>query len=138
MHERWHLNRRWKVQNCDLVSLPDLATGSPGVQSELASYVTRLAELGFAGIRVDAAKHIPATDIGQILGSSSFPHDFFIYQVCSSSVIPVLKRRKACKSTIARWLECEMPDMGVMLVFFHAKSGKILVLDWHSDFKQET
>ncbi|KAL4436904.1 hypothetical protein ABPG75_004043 [Micractinium tetrahymenae] len=57
------------LQYCD-IGLPDLATGSPYVQQQLASYLRQLADLCVTGIRVDSAKHIPAADLAAILGQA--------------------------------------------------------------------
>lgn len=58
---------RYEVQNCDLVGLPDLATEKPSVQRQLADYLNDLLSLGVDGLRIDAAKHIPAADLRAIL-----------------------------------------------------------------------
>ncbi len=58
---------RDRVQNCNLVSLADLDTGSERVQSTLADYLADLQGLGVAGFRIDAAKHMAAGDIAAIL-----------------------------------------------------------------------
>eukprot|EP00884_Botryococcus_braunii_P010818 jgi/Botrbrau1/19738/Bobra.0502s0002.1 len=47
---------------CD-IDLPDLRTESQFVQSQLAGWLNDLASLGVAGVRVDAAKHIPPGDL---------------------------------------------------------------------------
>ena len=60
-------NDRWKVQNCDLVGLADLNTGSEQVQNTIAAYLNDLLSLGVAGFRIDAAKHINTNDIHSIL-----------------------------------------------------------------------
>lgn len=57
---------RWEVQHCRLVSLADLNTGKPEVQERIAGYLESLAELGVAGFRLDAAKHIPADELAEI------------------------------------------------------------------------
>ncbi|WP_165986337.1 carbohydrate-binding module family 20 domain-containing protein [Streptomyces sp. YIM 98790] len=61
-----YVNDRWRVQNCELVGLADLDTGSGYVQQTLAGYMNRLLGMGVAGFRVDAAKHIPADHLRQI------------------------------------------------------------------------
>lgn len=58
---------RYEVQNCELVGLADLKTGQSQVQAQLRSYLQRLIAKGVSGIRVDAAKHIPANDLKKIL-----------------------------------------------------------------------
>eukprot|EP00439_Symbiodinium_sp_Y106_P079605 s377_g18.t1 len=54
------------VQFCDLQGLPDLCTECEGVQSKIAAYLSQLVELGVAGVRLDAAKHIPKADLAKI------------------------------------------------------------------------
>ena len=44
----------------------DLCTDCPAVQEKIASYLSHLVELGVAGIRLDAAKHIATQDLAQI------------------------------------------------------------------------
>ncbi|KAK9813864.1 hypothetical protein WJX73_002356 [Symbiochloris irregularis] len=58
---------RQNVQSCDLVGLADLDTGSPAVRSRIAAYIAHLASLGVKGVRMDAAKHMPAADVAHIL-----------------------------------------------------------------------
>ena len=58
----------WSVQNCDLVGLNDLATESDYVRGKIAAYMNDLIGMGVAGFRIDAAKHIPASDIANIVG----------------------------------------------------------------------
>jgi alpha-amylase len=55
------------VQTCDLVGLPDLDTGAAGVQRTLAGYVNDLLDIGVAGFRIDAAKHVSPVDLFGIL-----------------------------------------------------------------------
>lgn len=58
---------RWQVQNCELVGLADLKTESSYVQSTLANYLNDLVNIGVAGFRLDASKHMPALDISSII-----------------------------------------------------------------------
>ncbi|THV41321.1 carbohydrate-binding module family 20 domain-containing protein [Glycomyces buryatensis] len=58
---------RTEVQECHLVGLNDLDTGSDYVQGQIAGYLNDLTSLGVAGFRIDAAKHIAATELGQII-----------------------------------------------------------------------
>ncbi|QTH72163.1 alpha-amylase [Pseudoalteromonas xiamenensis] len=60
-------NNPWRVQNCELVSLPDLNTGSSYVQGKLAGYLNDLISVGVAGFRLDASKHMAASDIASVL-----------------------------------------------------------------------
>jgi alpha-amylase len=55
-----------QVQNCELLGLPDLKTGSDTVRTGLADYLNSQLALGVDGFRVDAAKHIPETDLAAI------------------------------------------------------------------------
>ncbi|WP_413287713.1 alpha-amylase [Bdellovibrio sp. HCB337] len=69
---------RYELQNCELLDLADLATESPYVQNVLANYLNSLLDMGVAGFRIDAAKHILASDIGEIL--SKLKRSAYIYQ----------------------------------------------------------
>mmetsp|Transcript_26528 Transcript_26528/g.70977 ORF Transcript_26528/g.70977 Transcript_26528/m.70977 type:complete len:653 (+) Transcript_26528:96-2054(+) len=60
-------NNKHEVQYCDLVGLPDLCTSCSHVQDQIAKYINHMAELGVAGFRVDAAKHIDAGELRGIL-----------------------------------------------------------------------
>ncbi|WP_084430045.1 alpha-amylase [Kibdelosporangium aridum] len=57
-------NDRFEVQNCELVNLADLDTGSNYVRGKVKAYLQDLQSLGVDGFRIDAAKHMPAVDIG--------------------------------------------------------------------------
>jgi alpha-amylase len=61
-------NSREEIQTCELATLPDLDTGRENVRERLAGYLQDLVDLGVAGIRVDAAKHISLVDLQAILG----------------------------------------------------------------------
>jgi alpha-amylase len=55
------------VQDCELLSLPDLNTGLASVRQKIADYLLSLARLGVAGFRIDAAKHIQQVELDDIL-----------------------------------------------------------------------
>ena len=55
------------VQDCELLGLPDLDTGSPSVRAKIADYLVSLGRLGVAGFRIDAAKHIQQVELDSIL-----------------------------------------------------------------------
>lgn len=61
--EIWDWNDRYQVQNCELVGLKDLDQGSEWVRDRLVEFLDHLVELGVAGFRVDAAKHMKADDL---------------------------------------------------------------------------
>jgi alpha-amylase len=56
-----------KVQDCELFGLPDLKTEAAGVREKIAEYLIRLARMGVAGFRIDAAKHIQQADLDAIM-----------------------------------------------------------------------
>jgi len=60
-------SNRWQVQNCELVGLADLNTSSPYVQETLAGYLNDLTNIGVAGFRFDASKHMAVEDIQGVL-----------------------------------------------------------------------
>ena len=55
------------VRRCELVGLADLNTGSDTVRDKIAGYLNSLVDLGVAGFRIDAAKHMAPEDIDAIL-----------------------------------------------------------------------
>ncbi|KAJ7443200.1 glycoside hydrolase [Mycena galericulata] len=61
-------DNRIEVQTCQLDNLADLATDTDFVQGVLAAYGNHLISLGVDGFRLDAAKHMAASDINNILG----------------------------------------------------------------------
>lgn len=58
---------RWEVQECNLVNLSDLNTGSEYVRGRIAGYLNDLVSLGVDGFRIDAVKHISAADMQGIM-----------------------------------------------------------------------
>jgi alpha-amylase len=54
------------VQDCELLGLPDLNTEKPSVRDTIAHYLIKLARLGVAGFRIDAAKHIQQVSLDDI------------------------------------------------------------------------
>ncbi|GGO27634.1 alpha-amylase [Microbispora rosea subsp. aerata] len=77
-----YVNNAWRVQNCELVGLADLNTGSDYVRGQIAAYLNKLTDLGVDGFRIDAAKHISPDDIAAIksrLKGSPYIHQEVIY-----------------------------------------------------------
>ncbi len=70
------------VTQCELVGLADLDTSSEQVQATLVNYLDDLAEMGVAGFRIDAAKHIRNEELAQILTKlrDRHPEPLYIYQ----------------------------------------------------------
>ncbi|WP_229074655.1 carbohydrate-binding module family 20 domain-containing protein [Actinoplanes sp. DH11] len=57
---------RSNVQDCELVNLSDLNTGSDYVRGKIAGYLNDLTSMGVDGFRIDAAKHMSAADLAGI------------------------------------------------------------------------
>ena len=71
------------VTQCELVGLADLDTSSEAVQATLIDYMSELVDMGVAGFRIDAAKHIRNDELGQILARLRDRHpqaNLYIYQ----------------------------------------------------------
>ena len=56
--------------------MPDLNTGSPYVQDQIATYMKTLLGWGVAGFRIDAAKHMAPTDVKAILDKAGSPRAY--------------------------------------------------------------
>jgi alpha-amylase len=56
------------VRNCRLVGLPDLTISKDYVSDKIAAYMNRLIDIGVAGFRIDAAKHMWPNDLNNLLG----------------------------------------------------------------------
>ncbi|WP_330304059.1 MULTISPECIES: carbohydrate-binding module family 20 domain-containing protein [unclassified Streptomyces] len=72
-----------EVQNCELLGLPDLETEEDNVRSGIASFLNKQIALGVDGFRVDAAKHIPETDMAAIeakLNDTTSGTDPYVFQ----------------------------------------------------------
>ncbi|MGA1601392.1 MAG: alpha-amylase, partial [Prochlorothrix sp.] len=65
-----YLHNADRVQRCQLLGLQDLKTGDPAVQAKQVAYLDDLLSIGVAGLRIDAAKHMAAADIGAILAQT--------------------------------------------------------------------
>lgn len=57
-----------EVRNCRLVGLLDLKMGKDYVRGKVADYLNHLVDLGVAGFRVDAAKHMWPGDLTVLFG----------------------------------------------------------------------
>lgn len=58
-----------QVRNCELVGLKDLAQSSDYVRGKISEMLNRLIDMGLAGFRVDAAKHMWPGDMQAILST---------------------------------------------------------------------
>lgn len=82
-------NRRFEVQNCELLNLADLRTETDYVREQIRTYLQALIDLGVAGFRIDASKHMPAHDITAIIiGLEGNPYIF--QEVIGSPNEPIL------------------------------------------------
>ncbi|WP_017541176.1 carbohydrate-binding module family 20 domain-containing protein [Nocardiopsis halophila] len=57
----------WEVRTCELLGLSDLATGDAYVRERLGDYLASLVDMGVAGFRIDAAKHMPPEDLQAVV-----------------------------------------------------------------------
>jgi len=76
---------RSNVQNCELSGLSDLNTGSDYVRSTIAGYLNRMISMGVDGFRIDAAKHIAATDLAAIKAKLTNPGVYWVQEVIYGS-----------------------------------------------------
>ncbi|KAF9424771.1 hypothetical protein HW555_000072 [Spodoptera exigua] len=53
----------WRVRNCELVGLKDLNQGDEHVRNMIVNFMNELIDLGVAGFRIDAAKHMWPSDL---------------------------------------------------------------------------
>lgn len=56
-----------EIRNCELVALRDLNQGVTWVRDRIVDFLDKLVEMGVAGFRVDAAKHMWPGDLDVIL-----------------------------------------------------------------------
>ncbi|MER8182683.1 carbohydrate-binding module family 20 domain-containing protein [Kitasatospora sp. NPDC094015] len=80
---------RGNVQNCELVNLSDLDTGSAYVRQTIANYLSDLLSLGVDGFRIDAAKHIAAADLSAIKARTSNPNAYWVQEVIYGAGEPI-------------------------------------------------
>lgn len=89
----YNWGNRFEIQSCNLANLPDLNTSNPQVQKTLYNYLARLAELGVKGLRIDAAKHIPASELKVIVGDLFSPEHIY-QEVIDMSTHEVIKSQE--------------------------------------------
>ncbi|WP_035805771.1 carbohydrate-binding module family 20 domain-containing protein [Kitasatospora mediocidica] len=80
---------RTNVQTCELVNLADLDTGSSYVQQTIANYLNDLSGMGVDGFRIDAAKHIAASELAAIKAKTSNPNAFWVQEVIYGAGEPI-------------------------------------------------
>ncbi|MEW2622059.1 alpha-amylase family protein [Streptomyces sp. NPDC048106] len=72
---------RTNVQTCELSGLADLDTGAEHVRATIAGYMNDLLSLGADGFRIDAAKHIAASDLANIKSRLTNPSVYWKQEV---------------------------------------------------------
>nr|AAP97393.1 alpha-amylase 2 [Diatraea saccharalis] len=84
-----YVNDAWRVRNCELVGLKDLNQANEHVRNMIVNFMNHLIDLGVAGFRIDAAKHMWPHDLEIIynrLNNLNTAHGFpanarpYIYQ----------------------------------------------------------
>ncbi|QRV93383.1 alpha-amylase [Ceratobasidium sp. AG-Ba] len=78
-------NNPWNFQTCELSNLADLNTGSSDVQKKLVGHVNDLLSLGVSGLRIDAAKHIAASELQAIVDQFSRTPDYITQEVVDTA-----------------------------------------------------
>nr|ACL14798.1 alpha-amylase [Ephestia kuehniella] len=58
-----YANNAWRVRNCELVGLKDLDQSIEHVRDRIVNFMNELIDLGVAGFRIDAAKHMWPEDL---------------------------------------------------------------------------
>lgn len=89
-------SNRFEIQNCELLNLGDLNTSKLSVQLKIANYLNELINIGVAGFRVDAAKHISSNDIYSI--KKMLSRDVFIFQEVIDHGNSVISSREYLKN----------------------------------------
>ena len=56
-------NDPYQVRDCKLLGLPDLNIATEYVRQKIADYMNRLIDIGVAGFRIDAVKHMWPGDL---------------------------------------------------------------------------
>jgi len=74
-------NALWERTNCQFPGLPDLATEQTYVREQIAKYLNDQISLGVSGFRIDAAKHMPPSDIAAIKKLLTNPDVFIVQEV---------------------------------------------------------
>lgn len=69
---------RWEVQNCELLGLADLNTGSESVRKKISDFLNEQVRIGVNGFRIDAAKHIATADVNAIV--SKLDKSVYVFQ----------------------------------------------------------
>lgn len=72
-------NNATNVRNCELVSLPDLDQSNSFVREQIIGYLNHLLDLGVAGFRMDACKHMRPEDLKVIYDRLNAVNPMFLF-----------------------------------------------------------
>ncbi|MFG6177918.1 alpha-amylase family protein [Halomonas sp. THAF12] len=93
---------RYEVQTCHLLGLADLATEREAIRESIAGYLQSLLDLGVGGLRIDAAKHMPAADIAAILDRLE-GEPYVFQEVIDPGSEPIKKREYAPAAAVTEF-----------------------------------
>ena len=102
---------------CDLFGLPDLKTAKDGVRRKIAGYLNSLIELGVAGFRIDAATHIPASDLQGIFSYVQVPR--------GQKLLVLFELNYEEQDYLSPYLSIERTDIETRYIDFFHYSGAI-------------
>lgn len=71
----------FQLQNCELANLADLKTESSKVRTTLINHTNKLIDLGVAGFRVDASKHVAVADQKAIMSKLKKQGLYYTHEV---------------------------------------------------------
>jgi len=99
------------IRNCYLVGLTDLDQSNEYVQNSIAAFLNNLIDLGVAGFRVDAAKHMWPKDIADIqMKVKDLPEGgrpFFYHEVIDQSNGPVTTQQYTSLGYVTEFRYCQ-------------------------------
>lgn len=72
-------NNAANVRDCELVSLPDLDQSNSFVREKIVGYLNHLIDLGVAGFRMDACKHMAPADLKAIYDNLKPVNPLYFY-----------------------------------------------------------
>lgn len=105
------------IKDCYLVGLTDLNQSNAYVKDQLVGFLNKLIDLGVAGFRVDAAKHMWVKDIEAIQqGLKDLPEGgrpFFYHEVIDQSNGPVTTQQYTSLGYVTEFRYCQKLKEGI-------------------------
>ena len=105
------------VRNCHLVGLTDLNQGNEYVRNKIAEFLNHYIDLGVAGFRVDAAKHMWPQDIAEIQNKlKDMPEGgrpFFYHEVIDQSNEPIKTSQYTSLGYVTEFRYCTKLKEGI-------------------------